>query len=233
MIPWFFVADLWLDLLSRRMSRSLWSVWPVTNDDAGQSRTFHSACAGQHRRVPDVVCLAQVGWTIGDGRPSERGQHGYDPAEPDMWGLFIATGPGIAARKLDLVDNIDVYPLLCRLLQVQTERTDASKIVNARMSSSSDEQWPRDCSTITVRTEQWMGTSAGWGQPLGLGPSSPEHACWWLAERLGQRWVIDGSGYHHGSAHGDQAVTLIGDALSAYHDAISEVHRRSVTPSPS
>jgi ectonucleotide pyrophosphatase/phosphodiesterase family protein 5 len=81
---------------------------------------------GQHRRVPDVVCLAQVGWTIGDGRPSARGQHGYDPAEPDMWGLFIATGPGIAAHKLDLVDNIDVYPLLCRLLQVQPERNDAS-----------------------------------------------------------------------------------------------------------
>jgi predicted AlkP superfamily pyrophosphatase or phosphodiesterase len=88
----------------------------------------HSAALrlGSHRRVPDVVCLAQVGWTIGDGRPFARGQHGYDPAEPDMRGLFIATGPGIAARKLDLVDNIDVYPLLCRLLQVQPERNDAS-----------------------------------------------------------------------------------------------------------
>jgi hypothetical protein len=30
-----------------------------------------------------------------------------------------------------------------------------------------------------------------------------------FAERLGQRWVIDGSGYHHGaSAHGDQAVDI-------------------------
>ena len=81
---------------------------------------------GSHRRVPDVVCLAQVGWTIGDGRPFARGQHGYDPAEPDMWGLFIASGPGIAARKLNLVDNIDVYPLLCRLLDAQPERNDAS-----------------------------------------------------------------------------------------------------------
>jgi hypothetical protein len=30
-----------------------------------------------------------------------------------------------------------------------------------------------------------------------------------FAERLGQRWVIDGSGYHHGaSAHGDQVVDI-------------------------
>jgi hypothetical protein len=43
-----------------------------------------------------------------------------------MRGLFIATGPGIAARKLDLVDNIDVYLLLCRRLQVPPETNDAS-----------------------------------------------------------------------------------------------------------
>jgi ectonucleotide pyrophosphatase/phosphodiesterase family protein 5 len=81
---------------------------------------------GSHRRVPDVVCLAHVGWTITDGRPFPRGLHGYDPAEPDMWGLFIAIGPGIAARKLELVYNIDVYPLLCRLLGVPPETNDAS-----------------------------------------------------------------------------------------------------------
>jgi predicted AlkP superfamily pyrophosphatase or phosphodiesterase len=81
---------------------------------------------GSHRRVPDVVCLAQVGWTITDGRPFPRGQHGYDPTEPDMWALFIAIGPGIAPRKLELVDNIDLYLLLCRLLGVLPETNDAS-----------------------------------------------------------------------------------------------------------
>jgi hypothetical protein len=43
-----------------------------------------------------------------------------------MWGLFIAIGPGIAARKLELVDNVDVYALLCRLLGVLPETNDAS-----------------------------------------------------------------------------------------------------------
>jgi ectonucleotide pyrophosphatase/phosphodiesterase family member 5 len=81
---------------------------------------------GSHRRVPDVVCLAQVGWTITDGRPFPRGQHGYDPMEPDMWALFIAIGPNISPRKLELVNNIDIYPLLCRLLAVVPETNDAS-----------------------------------------------------------------------------------------------------------
>jgi hypothetical protein len=42
-----------------------------------------------------------------------------------MWPLFIV-GPGIAARKLELVDNVDVYPLLCRLLGVLPETNDVS-----------------------------------------------------------------------------------------------------------
>jgi ectonucleotide pyrophosphatase/phosphodiesterase family member 5 len=81
---------------------------------------------GSHRRVPEVVCLAHVGWTITDGRPFRPGQHGYDPMEPDMWALFIAIGPHIAPRKLELVNNIEIYPLLCRLLGVLPETNDAS-----------------------------------------------------------------------------------------------------------
>jgi predicted AlkP superfamily pyrophosphatase or phosphodiesterase len=105
--------------LNRLAGESHMTCWP-------KSEIPQRLHLGSHRRVPDVVCLAQVGWTIIDGRPFPPGQHGYDPAEPDMWGLFIAVGPGIAARKLELVDNIDVYPLLCRLLGVLPETNDAS-----------------------------------------------------------------------------------------------------------
>jgi predicted AlkP superfamily pyrophosphatase or phosphodiesterase len=105
--------------LNRLAGESHMTCWP-------KSEIPQRLHLGSHRRVPDVVCLAQVGWTITDGSPIPRGVHGYDPAEPDMWGLFIATGPGLAARKLDLVANIDVYPLLCRLLGVPPEKNDAS-----------------------------------------------------------------------------------------------------------
>lgn len=105
--------------LNRLAGESHMTCWP-------KSEIPQRLHLGSHRRVPDVVCLAQVGWTITDGRPFSRGQHGYDPVEPDMWGLLIAIGPGIAARKLDLMNNIDVYPLLCRLLGVLPETNDAS-----------------------------------------------------------------------------------------------------------
>ncbi len=105
--------------LNRLAGESHMTCWP-------KSEIPQRLHLGSHRRVPDVVCLAQVGWTITDGRPFPPGQHGYDPAEPDMWGLFVAVGPGIAVRKLELVDNIDVYPLLCRLLGVPPETNDAS-----------------------------------------------------------------------------------------------------------
>ena len=105
--------------LNRLAGESHMTCWP-------KSEIPQRLHLGRHRRVPDVVCLAQVGWTMTDGGPFPRGQHGYDPSVPDMWGLFIAIGPGIAARKLELVDNIDVYPLLCRLVGVQPETNDAS-----------------------------------------------------------------------------------------------------------
>ena len=45
------------------------------------------------------------------------GMHGWDPTLPEMHGIFLATGPGIAAgTTLPAVDAVDVYPLLTHLL---------------------------------------------------------------------------------------------------------------------
>ena len=93
---------------------------------AAMPERFHF---GTHRRIPDIVCLAQIGWTVvaKSDQPITRGQHGYDPAEQMMWGLFLATGPRIKQQELDLVENVNIYPLLCRLLGVQPEPNDASE----------------------------------------------------------------------------------------------------------
>ena len=45
------------------------------------------------------------------------GMHGWDPTLPEMHGIFLASGPGIAAGvTLPAVDAVDVYPLLTHLL---------------------------------------------------------------------------------------------------------------------
>jgi len=78
---------------------------------------------GTHRRVPEIFCLADLGWTIINkpGAPIIAGQHGYDPDARDMQSIFIASGPRIKKKKLGVFKNTEVYPLLCRLVGIRPE----------------------------------------------------------------------------------------------------------------
>jgi alkaline phosphatase D len=60
--------------------------------------------------------------------PGDHGSHGYDPhAIPQMKAIFYAEGPDIAAGvKLPSFDNIDVYPFIARLLELQTPPIDGT-----------------------------------------------------------------------------------------------------------
>ena len=81
---------------------------------------------GSHARVPAIVCQMEEGWDalpaqyIERRPPGTRGSHGYDPALPSMRAIFIARGPSFAEGvRLPAFDNVDVYPLLARLLGVE------------------------------------------------------------------------------------------------------------------
>lgn len=84
---------------------------------------------GRNPRVAPIVCLAEVGWTF---RPRgyvpknpEGGDHGYDPAAPEMAAIFIADGPAFrSGARLGAFDNVDVYPLLARLIGVPPQGGD-------------------------------------------------------------------------------------------------------------
>jgi predicted AlkP superfamily pyrophosphatase or phosphodiesterase len=76
---------------------------------------------GSHARVPGYLCLAEVGWIIvysdAAANKVKGGKHGYDNALPDMRATFIAAGPAFRPGVvLPVFDNVDVYPLLMRLL---------------------------------------------------------------------------------------------------------------------
>jgi predicted AlkP superfamily pyrophosphatase or phosphodiesterase len=57
--------------------------------------------------------------------PGTRGSHGYDNALPSMRAVFIARGPSFKqGQTIEGFDNVDVYPLLARLLGVPAAPND-------------------------------------------------------------------------------------------------------------
>ncbi len=87
---------------------------------------------GSNPRIPPIVCQMDEGWDMiarsgADKRASEgdRGSHGYDPALPSMRATFVARGPAFAhGATLPVFDNVDVYPLLMRLLGLKPRPND-------------------------------------------------------------------------------------------------------------
>jgi len=87
---------------------------------------------GTNPRVPPIVCQMHEGWDALypqklAKRPPQatRGSHGFDPALPSMRALFVARGPSfVPGTELPAFDNVDVYPLLVRLLRIEAAPND-------------------------------------------------------------------------------------------------------------
>jgi predicted AlkP superfamily pyrophosphatase or phosphodiesterase len=85
---------------------------------------------GRNPRVPAFICLAQTGWQILDRAPKpgfSGGAHGFDPSALEMRALFLAAGPSfLSGVKIGVFDNVDVYPLIMKLLKLPEEPNDGS-----------------------------------------------------------------------------------------------------------
>ena len=91
---------------------------------------------GTNPRVPPIVCLADRGWYFVTAsalakrwkeHPRDGGAHGYDPFDPTMRAVFVAHGPAFKSGVvLPVFDNVDVYPLLTRLIGVKGDKGDGS-----------------------------------------------------------------------------------------------------------
>ncbi|MBZ9648557.1 ectonucleotide pyrophosphatase/phosphodiesterase [Sphingobium sp. 3R8] len=84
---------------------------------------------GTHRRIPPYFCLAETGWVFQNTTPTKPitgGDHGWDDRAPEMQALFIANGPAFNTGFRPSADfaNVDVYPLLARLLGVTPQPSD-------------------------------------------------------------------------------------------------------------
>ncbi len=85
---------------------------------------------GGNPRIPPIVCQPDVGYVL-QAEPDDqwkdktRGAHGYAPESMAMHAVFIADGPDfVDGATLPPFDNVDVYPLLARLLGVAPRAND-------------------------------------------------------------------------------------------------------------
>lgn len=87
-----------------------------------------------HRRIAPIIGVADDGWTITthelyDNDPDgiTGGNHGFDPKYQSMWGIFYAKGPDIqSGKKIPAFENIHLYELMCRLLNITPAQNDGN-----------------------------------------------------------------------------------------------------------
>ena len=87
-------------------------------------------------RIAPLLVAAAEGWNLRPRRDKPRegqteppapplGMHGFDPRLPSMHGFLIGRGPQLASRtKVGSVDNVHLYELMCRLLEIEPAAND-------------------------------------------------------------------------------------------------------------
>jgi alkaline phosphatase D len=83
---------------------------------------------GTNPRIPEIVVVADSSWSIGtrpDGSSLRGGAHGYDNSNSDMFAIFYAAGPSFKKNyKFKELNNIDIYNLICRILNIIPAKND-------------------------------------------------------------------------------------------------------------
>jgi len=83
---------------------------------------------GTNPRIPEIVVVADSSWSIGtrsDGSSIRGGAHGYDNSNSDMFSIFYAAGPSFKKNyKFRELNNIDIYNLVCRILDISAAKND-------------------------------------------------------------------------------------------------------------
>jgi predicted AlkP superfamily pyrophosphatase or phosphodiesterase len=76
--------------------------------------------------IPEIVLIAEIGWSLETNKSfdnmkkwNSKGNHGYDNYWMDMNGIFYAVGPAFKKNyQVGTVNNIDIYPLLCKIFGI-------------------------------------------------------------------------------------------------------------------
>ncbi len=85
---------------------------------------------GTNQRIAEIVVVADSAWSIGVRSESSSitgGAHGYDNSNSDMFAIFYAAGPSFRKNfKFKELNNIDIYDLICRILDIKPAPNDGN-----------------------------------------------------------------------------------------------------------
>ena len=129
-----FVKEGYVDSLYNRLSKvehlSVWKHGEVPGE----------LNYGTSERLGDLIAAPDLGWQFASSPSKNNGAHGYSPKEPDMMVMFRAVGPDFkegyeapfTEGEQSAFRNVDIYPLLCKLLGIKPAATDGKleRIVN-------------------------------------------------------------------------------------------------------
>lgn len=129
-----FVKEGYVDSLYNRLSKvehlSVWKHGEVPGE----------LNYGTSERLGDLIVAPDLGWQFASSPSKNNGAHGYSPKEPDMMVMFRAVGPDFkegyeapfTEGEQSAFRNVDIYPLLCKLLGIKPAATDGNleRIVN-------------------------------------------------------------------------------------------------------
>jgi predicted AlkP superfamily pyrophosphatase or phosphodiesterase len=129
-----FVKEGYVDSLYNRLSKiehlSVWKHGEVPGE----------LNYGTSGRLGDLIVAPDLGWQFASSPSKNNGAHGYSPKEPDMMVMFRAVGPDFkegyeapfTEGEQSAFRNVDIYPLLCKLLGIKPAATDGNleRIVN-------------------------------------------------------------------------------------------------------
>ena len=97
---------------------------------------------GTNKRIPELIVEADSAYGLeirrkaqGTGQKFSLGMHGYDPDNRDMHGIFYAAGPSFKKGFVQpTFENINIYELLAKVLQVKPAETDGDlKVVKGML----------------------------------------------------------------------------------------------------
>ena len=80
----------------------------------------------ENPRTPPILGVPDVGWKVAtrevyaaDDHASMKGDHGQDPSDRRMHGIFIANGPAFrSGLVIDRLESVEVYNLLAAVLNL-------------------------------------------------------------------------------------------------------------------